>query len=354
MVVFFVAVLGGAAAWIWREPLVEFLRGVAPDEAKNVIEQIVPPEPVPEPVPVRSPDQPPLLDEDARAALGREWTSPKDGQTYVWIPQTWYLMGCTSLDEQCEPDEKPAHTAGTSGFWLATHEVRVSAWRAYLEATMPDTVFPGSDAVTANLVDDLALGRQKKGVSWEAPLDPKVSAEPDWPVTQVTWDDAAGYCGWIGGRLPTEAEWEMASREREKRTIYPWGDDESPASVVENLGDVEMVRALRVNRRQRSAFLTGYDDDTVAYAAVDAFPSNALGIAGLAGNVREWVADFYGEGWYAESPEEDPAGPETGELRVVRGGSWASPAVDLRVSNRQALPPDTRSPVVGFRCAFDE
>ena len=112
---------------------------------------------------------------------------------------------------------------------------------------------------------------------------------------------------------------------------------------------------LRVGeRRQQGDLFARYDDGTVTYASVDAFAPNALGIASLSGNVREWVSDWYAAGVYAESPEENPTGPAEGELRVVRGGSWASAAIDLRVSSRHALPPDTRSPVVGFRCAFDE
>jgi len=305
-------------------------------------------------VPMRRPDQPPLLGDEARTALGNEWTSPKDGQTYVWLPQTWYLMGCTSLDEQCDPDEKPSHTAGTKGFWLGAREVPLSAWREYVGATMPDMDPPSLDAMAQNPVDDVVLGRRKKGVNWTAPLDPKLPADPAWPVTQVTWDEAAAYCTWIGGRLPTEAEWEMAARERERRTVFPWGDEESPPDAGVNLADAGMIRTFRVPRRQRGAFFAGYNDEWPAYAPVDALSPNALGIAGLAGNVREWTADWYAEGYYSESPEESPSGPGEGVLRVTRGGSWASPASDLRVSNREALAPDTRSPVVGFRCAFDE
>lgn len=219
---------------------------------------------------------------------------------------------------------------------------------------MPDSEVQTTTAAAPNPVDDAVLGRQKKGVSWVAPLDPKTPAEPDWPVTQVTWNEAAEYCEWIGGRLPTEAEWEMAVRERENRTSFPWGEGEMPSSVVANLADAQLVRALRVNRRLRGALLPGYDDGAATYAPVDAFPKSSIGITGLSGSVREWVADWYGEGFYAESPEENPKGPAEGEWRVVRGGSWASAAVDLRASSRHSLPPDTRSPVVGFRCAFDE
>ena len=75
-------------------------------------------------------------------------------------------MGCTSLDERCEPDEKPAHTVGTAGFWLGATEVPISAWKAYLEAAQPDATMVVTEAVTPNAVDDAVLGRQKKGVGW--------------------------------------------------------------------------------------------------------------------------------------------------------------------------------------------
>jgi serine/threonine protein kinase/formylglycine-generating enzyme required for sulfatase activity len=354
MILFFLVVLGGVAAWIWREPLMEYVRGVAPEEAKNVIQQIRPVEPVPVPVPVRRPDQPPLLGEGERARAGHEWTSPKDGLRYVWIPQTWYLMGCASLDERCEPDEKPAHTVGVTGLWLGVTEVPVAAWRTFVEATMPDSEITVTGSVLPNPIDESVLGRQKKGVGWVAPLDPKSPAAPEWPVTQVTWDEAAAYCAWIGGRLPTEAEWEMAARERERRTVFPWGDAETPTGRVASLADADLVRALRPNRRLQIDLFAAYSDGFATFSPVDAFPPNALGIAGLPGNAWEWTGDWYGGQFYAESPEENPKGPVDGELRVVRGGSWASVAAELRASNRRALPPDTRSPVVGFRCAFDE
>jgi serine/threonine protein kinase/formylglycine-generating enzyme required for sulfatase activity len=351
MFVFFFVVLGGVAAWVWRESLVEFIREVAPD---NVIQQIAPQEPAPEPKPMRRFDQPPLLGDDAKLALGNEWTSPKNSLQYVWIPRTWYLMGCASLDESCEPDEKPVHTAGTPGFWLGVTEVPVSAWRAYVEKIMPDSEVPVTETVGANPVDGVVLGRQKKGIGWTAPLDPKVSAEETWPVVHVMWEEAAGYCAWIGARLPTEAEWEMAAREREKRTTYPWGDEPVPSTVVANLADADMIRALRINRRGRGNLFASHSDGFATWAPVDALPVSVIGVTSLSGNVWEWVTDWYGAGYYAEAPEESPGGPAEGELRVVRGGSWASAAVELRTSNRHALPPDTRSPVVGFRCAFDE
>jgi formylglycine-generating enzyme required for sulfatase activity len=154
------------------------------------------------------------------------------------------------------------------------------------------------------------------------------------PMVKVTWDDAAGFCRWSGGRLPSEAEWEYAARGGAEGFKYPWGNDRS--------------------HDQANYWRTGGQDQGTYPAPVGSVPPNAFGLYAMSGNVYEWVADWYSEDFYARSPRADPAGPPRGRLRVTRGGAgFLNPAV-MRISTRLRSAPDTRNIAVGIRCAADE
>jgi formylglycine-generating enzyme required for sulfatase activity len=220
--------------------------------------------------------------------------NPKDGLKYVWIPPGTFMMGCSPGDNKCYDDEKPPHqVAITKGFWMGQTEVTVAAYKRFAAATgrrMPDA--PSFNGGWAN---------------------------DNMPIVNVTWDEARQYCTWAGGRLPTEAEWEYAARAGSTKARYglideiAWYDKNSSGETHE----VAQKRA------------------------------NGFGLYDVLGNVREWVNDWYRK--YAASPERDPRGPDSGQGRVLRYGSWDDSPVNVRVTNRVGnLGGGSNS--FGFRC----
>lgn len=203
---------------------------------------------------------------------GDTWTRPKDGAVMRYVPAGEFLMGSTEDDDDAIEDEKPRHTVDLDAFWIDKHEVTNAQYRQCVEA-----------------------GECGEAGCW----DDDLYNAPDQPVVCVTWDDAAAYATWVGGRLPTEAEWEKAARGTEGR-IYPWGDSAPDCT--------------RAN----------HADCTGSPTAVGSFPEGAspYGVLDMAGNVWEWVADWYGSDYYAHSPTRNPPGPDSGGFRVLRGGSY--------------------------------
>jgi formylglycine-generating enzyme required for sulfatase activity len=186
------------------------------------------------------------------------------------------------------------------------------------------------------------------GAGWRAPEGPgsAVGQRPDHPVVHVSHNDALAYCAWAGKRLPTEAEWENAARGGLVQARYPWGD--------ELLGR----GGWRCNIWQgRFPDFSDRSDGVRATVPVRHYRPNGYGLYNAVGNVWEWCSDWFSVDFHATGPRTDPSGPQNGQSRIVRGGSYLchdSYCNRYRVSARSANTPDSSTGNTGFRCANDD
>jgi len=310
-------------------------------------------------------------------ALVETQTRPRDGMVMVYVPAGQFEMGmsdaqvdqalreCDEINDDCErgsfKDEQPAHSVALDAFWIDQTEVTNMQFAAFLNEQGNQ-----SEEVTNAQFAEWLMGHssyssiynQVEGqVYWLEPgqyglieqvgdeFQPK-SGYADYPVIEVSWYGAAAYCDWIGGRLPTEAEWEYAARGPDS-LLYPWGDTFDGSRL--NYRDASFV--FKPFGRD-----TAYDDGYARWSPVGTYPDGAswCGTLDMAGNVWEWVNDWYGDDYYARSPVENPQGPATAgpyNLRVRRGGSWYDYAWGVTAYRRGEFPSSLRVHWVGFRCA---
>jgi formylglycine-generating enzyme required for sulfatase activity len=261
------AALAAGAYWRWPSPKIEPhppLDGGLP--APPAEKKAAPPETRPQP-----------------------WVNPKDGLTYVWIPPGSFTMGCSPGDTECRPEEGPSHLVELpAGFWIGQTEVTNAAYHKAVAARN----FPTSEA--------------------------------SLPVVGVTWREAKAYCGAVGGRLPTEAEWEYAARGGVPGAYY--GVLSKIAWYDGNSGGVRHPVATR--------------------------QPNAYGLYDMLGNASEWVLDRYYNKYDLEAPAvgkvDEPLAGNASAL--ARGGFWESEAANVRVSRRAEMDNNEPGPMAGIRC----
>jgi formylglycine-generating enzyme len=281
----------------------------------------------------------------------------RDDLGLVEIPGGVALMGNGDGDGYPEDGEGPVHEVELSPYSIGrcavtndqfarfvadtgyVTESERFEWSFVFAGLLPDD-FPPTRAVAA-----APWWRQVFGASWRAPEGPHSSIEGRGahPVVHVSWSDAGAFCAWAGARLPTEAEWEHAARGGSEGRHYPWG------------GDLEPGGEHRMNVFQGAfpAQNTGADG-YLGTAPADAFPANGYGLHNPTGNVWEWCSDWFDPGYYRISPRRDPAGPERGDARVMRGGSYLchrSYCFRYRVDSRSSNTPDAGAGNIGFRVA---
>ncbi len=238
--------------------------------------------------------------------------SVRDGSEMVLVPGGVELMG----DDAGPAESRPAHSVSLAPFYIDKHETSVAQYERFLNATGHRS--PASDGP-----NEL---RQFTGRSAKSECK-------QLPVVHVDWFDATRFGQWSGKSLPTEAQWERAARGRFAADY--------PRSVDANF-------AKRVNARQEGLVPN-------QLMSVFSFPTalNPHGCLNMLGNAAEWCRDWYDPGSYADSPAHEPLGPASGDLRVVRGGSWQSPVDELGPARRVGIAPTGRSAAVGFRCVLN-
>jgi formylglycine-generating enzyme required for sulfatase activity len=182
------------------------------------------------------------------------------------------------------------------------------------------------------------------GAEWRKPRG-DLPAVDRHPVVQVSWNDAAAFCSWTGGRLPSEAEWEFAARGGSSGTAFGWGHELAPEG------------RYRANTWQGDFPLKDETEDGFDYLApVGSFEANGYGLYDMSGNVWEWCSDWYLPGYFELAEKKNPKGPTTGHERVLRGGSWlcsANYCEGYRLDQRNHSAPDSGLDNTGFRCAAD-
>ena len=186
-----------------------------------------------------------------------------------------------------------------------------------------------------------------EGAYWEKPegSTSNLKGRGSHPVVHISWNDAKAYCNWIGGRLPTEAEWEYAARGGLEGCTYPWGDELIPGGSHQcNIWQGTFPDA------------NNKEDGYVGTSPVDAFPSNGYGLYNVSGNVWEWCDDWFSPDYHRTSEPSDPRGPVRGDSKAMRGGSYLchdSYCNRYRVAARSANTPDSSTGNLGFRIAAD-
>lgn len=237
---------------------------------------------------------------------------------WVKIPAGTFTMGDTHGDGAS--NQKPTRSVTLSAFRMARTETTVAQYEACVSA--------GTCTVPAPKCSSSSLS------TWGG-REPGSKANP---VNCVTWDQASEFCRWIGGRLPTEAEWEYAARGTDGRK-FPWG--ESPGRIHIAFGGSHSRCAHKLCGEEETTFRP--------VGTFFRFGRSPFGLDDMAGNVSEWVADWYGP--YDGSATSPPAGPDSGERRVVRGSSIFGKEEQLRTTHRRGVAPHQASIEFGFRCA---
>jgi len=251
------------------------------------------------------------------------------------IPAGEFLMG----SEDAEDDERPVHRVHVDDFFLGVQPVTNGEYARFVSETghRSPAIYELPVVVKAGGLDRERTFRTV-GSPYVCEDGHPSSERADHPVTLVRHDDAVAYCAWLSAstarsfRLPTEAEWEKAARGGAESKRYPWGD-----RLDRNMANFLVDPALKA---------------TQGTTPCRSYPPNGYGLYDMAGNVWEWINDWYDARYYGSEDTRNPGGPSIGHLRLVRGGSWL--VADVRMlscSHRHKVPPDTYSYAIGFRVA---
>lgn len=319
----------------------------------------MPPE-IPPPSPCCAPtiERAQRLDESRASSQERRRTTTGDTADMLQLEGGKFLMGTEYPGGFPADGEGPVRPVHVDPFWVDAHPVTNDEFARFVKATGYKTeserfgwsfVFQGH--VAPDEVDDTVLAAQWwckiNRADWRHPTGPSSTHDGlgNYPVTHVSWTDAAAYAEWAGKRLPTEAEFEYAQRGGTEQQLFWWGDDLEPDG--KHLCNVFQ------------GTFPGGDSAADGYAGVcpvDAFPANPYGMLSSIGNVWEWTADWFSPSYHIGASRHNPVGPPQGKQRVMKGGSYLcheSYCNRYRLGARTSNTPDSAAGNIGFRCVRD-
>ena len=252
----------------------------------------------------------------------------EDIGTMVTIPNGIFTMGgCPSGHPACREDQLPEHKVHISSFYIHKYEVTVAQFKKCVESGHCITDGFGNYHADDNRLKNCNFDRADRGYH---------------PMNCMDWIAARRYCEWIGGRLPTEAEWEYAAKGGKGERIYPWGD-EKPSCEYAVINKPWMTIVNKNGCLMGSTWPVGSKINGV----------NEFGLYDMAGNVWEFVSDWYSENSYSAITVKNPKGPDNGIYRVARGAAFDSKAEMTTTFYRNKYREDQHDPVLGFRCVLD-
>jgi formylglycine-generating enzyme required for sulfatase activity/serine/threonine protein kinase len=247
--------------------------------------------------------------------IGLTMLREKDGMEMVYVPEGTFMMGSKDDDKNARDDEKPQRKIYLDAYWIDKYEITNVQYAMCVSS--------------GSCTEPYKLGSATRISYYSSP------EYNNYPVIYVDWDQANSYCNWVGGRLPTEAEWEKAARGPDGNE-YPWGNEEPECS----LANYDQRNEKQINYCVSDTTMAGsYPKGASYYGAMD-----------MMGNVWEWVNDWYD--LYLKDVLENPEGPKNGTERIMRGGSWSDDFINGRATQRLSRSPDVFLHNVGFRCVF--
>lgn len=288
-------------------------------------------------------------------------TSQRNIKNMIFLPGQAFLMGTDSNEGILADGEGPAREVVVDSFYIDPKAVTNEEFSLFINETGYTTeaekygwsfvfhLFLSDEAKKQEIraVHGVPWWRAVQGANWQYPEGPgsKIEDRMDHPVVHVSWNDAVKYCKWAGKRLPTEAEWEYAARGGLEQKRYPWGNELTPnGKHVCNIWQGDFPN----HNTGRDGYLTT--------SPVDAFPPNNFGLYNVSGNVWEWCGDWFSPTFYKNGESINPQGPESGNEKVIRGGSYLchqSYCNRYRVAARSSNTPDSSTAHMGFRCVVD-